>query len=166
MNKSTYQIRHAVESDLSEIYRIYDHARQFMCQTGNQDQWMGGYPGADVIQEDLRKNQLYVCTANNSIAAVFCFFIGIDPTYLKIYDGSWLNEDAYGVIHRIAVSVQGKKISSICFDYALSQCPNLKIDTHRDNVPMQHALLKNGFSRCGTIYLPNGDVRIAFQKSL
>jgi RimJ/RimL family protein N-acetyltransferase len=42
--------------------------------------------------------------------------------------------------------------------------PNLKIDTHRDNIPMQKVLKRNGFSECGIIYIENGDERIAFQK--
>ncbi|HNZ83431.1 MAG TPA: GNAT family N-acetyltransferase, partial [Sedimentibacter sp.] len=48
-----------------------------------------------------------------------------------------------------------------CFE----KCRNLKIDTHRDNIPMQNLLNKNGFIRCGIIYLENGDERIAYQKA-
>lgn len=47
---------------------------------------------------------------------------------------------------------------------ALAQCGNIRIDTHRNNIPMQKTLIKNGYRVCGTIYLENGDERIAFQK--
>ena len=43
-------------------------------------------------------------------------------------------------------------------------CGNLRIDTHEKNIPMQGCLAKNGFARCGIIYLEDGDPRIAYQK--
>ena len=42
---------------------------------------------------------------------------------------------------------------------------SIRIDTHKDNIPMQRALAKHGFIKCGIIHLANGDERIAFQKS-
>ena len=46
------------------------------------------------------------------------------------------------------------------------QTKHLRIDTHHDNKVMQHVIEKNGFTRCGTIYLltENGDPRIAYEK--
>ena len=52
------------------------------------------------------------------------------------------------------------KIYSYCFDIVKS----LRIDTHRQNIPMQNSLVKNGFRYCGIIYLESGDERIAYQK--
>lgn len=99
------------------------------------------------------------------IAGVFYFAKENDPTYEKIYDGAWLNRNEYAVIHRIAVAKQGRGVSAFCFDYCYNAFPNLKIDTHKNNIPMQKALAKNGFSLCGKIYLDNGEERIAYQKS-
>ena len=39
---------------------------------------------------------------------------------------------------------------------------HLRIDTHKDNIPMQKALEKNGFGRCGMIYTDDGSQRIAY----
>ena len=100
---------------------------------------------------------------NGEILGVFCFFLHNDPTYGVIYEGTWLNDEPYGVIHRIAVASHRRGIASFCYDFALSQRPNLRIDTHRDNILMQRSLEKNGFTRCGIIRLENGDPRIAFQ---
>ena len=157
-------IRPATDADLEAIESIYDSARRFMRQTGNLHQWVNGYPSRAVITADLEAGHLFVCEENAGILGVFCFFIGNDPTYEKIYDGTWLKKGESGVIHRIAVAVPGKGVAQFCFDYAFSQCGNIRIDTHRDNIPMQKALLKNGFARCGVIYLLNGDERIAYQK--
>lgn len=43
---------------------------------------------------------------------------------------------------------------------------NVRIDTHRDNQPMQALLKKCGFAYCGRIFLADGSERIAFQKTL
>ena len=37
------------------------------------------------------------------------------------------------------------------------------MDTHRDNAVMQHVMEKNGFKKCGIIYLLSGDPRVAYQ---
>ena len=157
-------IRPATYADLDTIESIYDNARAFMRQTGNKHQWVNGYPSRTTITADLEAGHLFVCEENTEILGVFCFFIGNDPTYEKIYEGQWLKTGESGVIHRIAVAVPGKGVAKYCFDYAFSQCGNIRIDTHRDNAPMHKALLKNGFTRCGIIYLLNGDERIAYQK--
>ena len=157
-------IRQARIADLNTIESIYDNARCFMRQTGNMHQWVNGYPSRAIVTADLDVGHLFVCEEDSTILGVFCFFIGRDPTYERIYDGAWLREGESGVIHRIAVAAPGKGVSQFCFDYAFSQCGNIRIDTHRDNTPMQKALLKNGFTRCGVIYLLNGDERIAYQK--
>jgi RimJ/RimL family protein N-acetyltransferase len=48
----------------------------------------------------------------------------------------------------------------------MAQIPNIRIDTHRDNAIMQHLLEKNGFVKCGIIYVEDGSPRIAYQKRL
>ena len=107
----------------------------------------------------------YVVEENNEIIGAFFFKIGIDPTYVNIHDGEWINDNEYGVIHRIAVKYHGRGIADYIYKQCFKQIQNLKIDTHRDNIPMQKSLTKNGFKRCGIIYLESGDERIAYQKA-
>lgn len=161
----SYQIRPAEFSDLPCILKIYEEARQFMKATGNPNQWGDHHPAQSILMDDIPRQQLYVCTEDNQILCVFAYIPGPDPTYAVIEDGQWINDAPYGVIHRMAVSQHGKSIAAFCFDWALQQCPNLRIDTHHDNLPMQAALKKSGFTRCGVIYLLNGDPRIAFHKA-
>ncbi len=160
------QIRLAELSDLNEILSIYESARKFMKTVGNPNQWGAHNPPAWLTEEDIHNQKLYIVTEER-ILAVFFFNIGDDPTYANIYNGAWLNDLPYGVVHRIAVSdaARSKGVAGICFDYAFSKCGNLRIDTHIDNIPMQKALAKHGFSKCGIIHLANGDERIAFQKT-
>lgn len=166
---SSLSIRPAVFDDLPAVMQIYDRARQYMRTQGNPTQWAGGYPPEALIREDMDMGQCYLCcdAESGEILGVFCFFIGEDPTYRRIEDGAWLNDAPYGVIHRIAVGENAHRrgVASFCFTYAFERCGNVKIDTHLDNLPMQRSLEKNGFVRCGTIYLANGDPRIAYQKS-
>lgn len=81
-----------------------------------------------------------------------------------IEDGAWINEEPYGVVHRIASARTVRGAATFCVNWAFRQTGNIRIDTHRDNIPMQNMLKKNGFRYCGTVYLENGEPRIAFQK--
>ncbi|MBQ7010384.1 MAG: GNAT family N-acetyltransferase [Clostridia bacterium] len=149
------------------IEDIYEDARRFMRSTGNMKQWVGGYPSREVICEDIERERLFLCVEGGEILAVFCYFYGDDPTYAKIYNGSWKNDERYGVIHRIAVSdkARGLRVAPFCFEWCFARCKNLKIDTHRDNIPMQRSLANNMFEYCGIIYLENGDERLAYQRT-
>ncbi|MBQ8309722.1 MAG: GNAT family N-acetyltransferase [Clostridia bacterium] len=149
---------------LDEILEIYASARRFMRESGNTEQWSGGYPSREVLEHDVAQEQLYLCVEDGEILGVFCYFEGIDPTYVQIFDGTWLNDHPYGVMHRVAVAKRGRGVASFCFAHCFEQCKNMKIDTHKDNLPMQRALERNGFVRCGIIHLENGDPRIAYQR--
>ena len=152
------------QEHLDAIEALYTDARAYMRSHGNAHQWTGGYPSRALVAEDIRRGECFLCVEEDALLGVFCYFRRPDPTYAVIHGGAWLNSEPYGVIHRIAVSAHRRGVASFCFAYALSQCANLRIDTHRDNIPMQRSLEKNGFSRCGTIYLENGDPRIAYHK--
>ena len=160
------KIRRATANELPQIMEIYARAREFMRQNGNPDQWKDNHPSIEMIREDIEQGNCYLCVSMGEIYGVFYFSEGDDPTYSYIEDGKWLNDSPYGVIHRIAVAKHGKGVAAFCFEYALNLCGNVKIDTHADNLPMQKALAKNGFTRCGTIYLADGSPRIAYQKSM
>ena len=160
-------IRKTLPADVNRAARIYDEARKFMRESGNPTQWADGYPNADTVIEDIEAGVGYVCEENGELLAVFMYAEGNDPTYDKIYEGSWLDNAPYAVIHRIAVSANahGKGVAAYCFAECFRRFPNIKIDTHRDNIPMQRALERAGFKRCGIIYLESGEERIAYQKN-
>ena len=157
-------IRKALQGELSAVMEIYDSARAYMRENGNPEQWAGGYPARELIESDIENGFCHVCVEGEEILGVFYYAEGNDPTYEVIEDGAWLDDAPYGVIHRIAVAARGRGVAAACFDFALARCGNVKIDTHACNLPMQHTLAKNGFSRCGTIYVEDGSPRIAYQK--
>ena len=158
-------IRLANEADVFAADEIYKNARKFMAESGNPSQWSGEYPNGYDVLEGIKKGTSYVCEEAGEVVATFHFEANADdPTYHKTYDGKWKSNEPYGVIHRIAVKYHGRGIVDFCFNECFKIIPNIKIDTHEDNIPMKKCLLRNGFELCGTIYLLNGESRIAFQK--
>lgn len=160
--KQTMFIRKVHPDDISEILQIYDIARKFMRASGNFSQWGGGYPGEALLSADIQSGNLYVMCLDSTIEGVFAFIPGEDPTYRYIEDGSWHWNRPYGTIHRLASRGTACGVAKACFDFCREKIPYLRIDTHADNHPMQSAVLRYGFRKCGTIYLTDGSPRIAF----
>lgn len=158
-------IRKATHKDIAAAAKIYESARIYMKESGNPTQWSGEYPNGYDVETGIDTGTSYVCEDDGEIVATFHFEADADdPTYHKIYDGCWKNDEPYGVIHRIAVKYHGRGIADFCFSECYKLCHNLKIDTHKDNIPMQKSLEKNGFEYCGIIYIHDGSERSAFQK--
>lgn len=158
-------IRLAEKSDQEAILALYESARQFMAANGNPNQWINGYPGLPQLEADMALGGSYVCQEGDRIVCTFFFWEGEEPTYQKIFDGAWLHSQPYGVVHRITTAPGTKGVASFCLDWCFARCGNIRIDTHQDNLPMQKLLTKNGYQRCGTVYMADGSSRIAFQKS-
>ena len=118
-------IRPTQIEDLDAAMALYDHARQYMRQNGNDQQWGGGYPSRELVTEDITKGQSYLCCDDNGTPlAVFCFTVGEEPTYRKIYQGTWLDEKPYGVIHRLGVGAHRGGVCSFCLAWCWQQHPN------------------------------------------
>lgn len=161
-------IRKSVLEDLPEIMDTYACARRFMKAHGNPNQWGAtNWPPGELIRADIAAGKSYVCMANGRVAGVFFYDQGenIEPTYRVIHDGAWMDNHAYGVIHRIAGNGIAKGIGHAVISWASRQCAHLRIDTHPDNTVMQNMLKKEGFLPCGIIYVQEDrDPRIAFEK--
>lgn len=175
------KIRKTKIRDFDAIMPIFDEARGTIAALGI-DQWQNGYPSREVIERDIELSQSHVvtdggvCTASGrldgEIVATFALIFDGEPTYDKIYDGEWLTggSDSYIAIHRVAISVarRGSGIAGAIIAYAADAArslgrKSLRIDTHRGNIVMRKMLEKQGFSHCGTIYLENGDERVAYE---
>lgn len=157
-------IRKVTMEDWPVVQEIYASAREFMAEHGNGGQWGKTNPPEEILLRNIRDEKLNFCMEGDDVAAVFYFAEEVDPTYLVIEDGQWLNDEPYGVVHRIASTRKVKGAASFCMNWAFEQTGNIRIDTHENNYPMQNMLKKNGFTYCGVIHLENGAPRIAFQK--
>lgn len=160
-------VRKAKMSDLSQILDIYEYARRFMKETGNPNQWGDFLPPKELLINDIAdKKHLYVVVDSKEIECiygVFAFIIGKDPAYSVIKNGTWLSEELYGTLRRVASSGKIHGIFSQMVSYCRQQISHLRIDTHEDNKIMQHLIEKNGFSKRGIIFKDDGSPRVAFE---
>ncbi len=156
-------IRLARQEDMEQILRVYGAARDYMVRNGNPTQWAGGYPARALLEEDIRRGQLYLDQGETGIHGAFVFFIGEEPCYREIQQGAWLKEGPYGVIHRVAGDGQTKGVFQRCMAFCKGRWGNLRIDTHQDNHTMRHLIEKHGFQPCGIVHMEDGTPRIAYQ---
>lgn len=159
------RIEHLQIEQLDEALRIYEDARAFMRRIGNTNQWNDNWPPREVLEADIQKKRLYGVFDGEQLAGVFAYWYGsaAEATYNTIYDGSWLSDQPYGVVHRIA-GIEGRGDGREALQWAIERSNgHLRIDTHRDNAAMRHILQKLGFSERGIILLTNGEERIAYE---
>ena len=158
-------IRKAVKDDLSDIMGIYRIAQDYMIASGNPDQWGHSYPQEELIKEDIAQGTSYLICDDDGPHGVFALFDGLEPTYEYIENGNWFNDNPYVTLHRIASDGKAHGIFKCAINYCKSISDNIRIDTHHNNKIMQRQIEKNGFEKCGTIYVRDGSPRIAYQWS-
>lgn len=155
-------IRHAEETDMPVILEVYRIARAFMAAHGNTVQWQNNHPSREILDQDIDKGHLYVYENKGKVHGVFAFIPGEDPTYGAI-EGEWMDESPYAAIHRVASDGTEKGVFAKIAEYCKKEIPHLRIDTHERNLPMQGAVQKCGFHRCGIIHIADGSPRIAYE---
>lgn len=162
--------RQAKETDISNIMNIIMQAQDYLKEQGI-DQWQNNYPNIETIKNDIAHKYSYILEQDNRIVATVAVSFDGETTYDTIWDGEWISNDKYAVIHRIAVDDNYKglgiatqimnKVEELCLD---NKVHSIRIDTHKQNLTMQKLLLKNDFKYCGIIYLQDSNKRIAFEK--
>ncbi|MEY8253670.1 GNAT family N-acetyltransferase [Clostridium perfringens] len=166
------EFRQAKISDLDQIVEIIELSKKYLKET-KVDQWQDGYPAKEDLRKDIESGNSYVLTNKDEIVATTVISLEGESTYNLIFNGEWITNEDYIVMHRVAVhdKYKGKGIFKELIKEAESLALNkgissIKIDTHRDNISMQRAVVKNDFQKCGIIYLEDGSERIAFEKVL
>ena len=170
-----FYIRKAEKSDLEKILQIYAVAREFMKKNGNPTQWGDSWPLDEDIEKNIsEKNQLVACfkvenencnpgecgkslksEKSEEIAATFLFLPEPEEAYKNLKDGIWPeNTEDYFVIHSFASAMKARGAATFCFEWCEKQpgvhC--IKVDTHKNNIPMQNLLKKLGYIYCGKCY--------------
>lgn len=163
----SYTIRKSTLDDLPVMLHLRDQAREIMRSYGNVFQWPDGYPPAEKFRKDIELGGSHIVEdENGAIVATFALLPGPDPTYNVIYEGQWLDEAPYHVVHRIASTPDSHGIFTAVMDYCEAVADNIRIDTHTANVILRHGLEKRGYHYCGIILIDDGTERMAFQKIL
>lgn len=171
-------IRQARIEDLNEVLTVIADAKELLKNNGSL-QWQDkdGYPNYQTLKNDIDKQSLYVKTINGVIAGIAVLGKDGEPAYDNIYQGNWLNNEKFYVIHRLAVKKeyyrQGIAKEILTFFEQVTQSmgvDNIKIDTTQENIAMNNLLINCGYQKCGVIYLNRKDVydkeRLAYQKVL
>lgn len=156
-------IRKAVIGDLPLVMSLISSGRSIMRSVGNPLQWPEGYPSEDTLRRDIEQGFCHLLVRGGRAVATFSFIPGPDPTYYNIYEGAWPSDEPYHVVHRIASLPDAHGCFREIMGWCFTQSPCIRVDTHRDNLPMRHSLLAYGFRYCGIIHLMNGDERLAYQ---
>lgn len=152
-------------ADVDRIMLVLEAAKQVMRNAGNENQWINGYPNLEAVLADIERDGAMVVEDDGVVVAYFAFLPSPEPTYARIYDGMWVDDELpYHVVHRMGGVPTARGIFASAMEYCFAQDPNIRVDTHRDNKIMQHLFTKHGFKYCGIIYLLNGDERLAYQK--
>jgi ribosomal protein S18 acetylase RimI-like enzyme len=166
------EFRKAVEVDVNSIMNIIKQAQDYFKEQGI-NQWQNNYPNVETVKNDISNKDGYVLVKDNMVVGTVTVIFGEEKNYKSIYDGKWMSNHKYAVIHRIAVdsnnkglglsSVILKNIEEICLNMGVH---SIRVDTHKENMSMLKLLEKNGFQYCGIIYLEDNSERIAFEKIL
>jgi len=159
-----YRIINAETADIERIMELLDCGRAIMRSDGNMSQWPVGKPPRTTIENDIALGNSYLVMDGDEAVATFAFIPGPDPTYSYVEGGEWTDDTLpYHVVHRLASTPSSCGIFASVMQYCKERTQSLRIDTHSDNRIMQHNLVKHGFTLCGTIYLLDGDPRLAYQ---
>lgn len=162
-----YYIRTSTKEDLPIILNLRDQAREIMRSYGNVNQWPNGYPRDDTFRKDIELGGSHVMlNASGEIVGTFTLLPSPEVTYNVIYNGQWLDDEPYHVIHRIASTPDSHGVLDAVLDYCQAIAPNIRIDTHEANVIMRKGLKRHGYQYCGIIHLLNGNERMAYQKHI
>jgi len=166
------EFRKSIKSDIKKIIKIIEEAQNYF-KENNIDQWQDGYPNEESIINDIESGDSYVLLKDGKIIATAYLSFDGEKDYDVIYDGKWISNEDYAVVHRVAVSnsIKGNGVAGELFKYIDKICLEndinyVRIDTHRHNKSMQKFLSKNKFEYCGVIYLKDKSERIAFEKIL
>ncbi|WP_304054812.1 GNAT family N-acetyltransferase [Levilactobacillus namurensis] len=153
-------LRQATMADLPQIEAIIRDGRQLLAAQ-EIDQWQGTYPNTAVLVDDIHQGWTVVLEEDQEILGTAAIIPGVDPTYQQI-EGQWLTKQApYLAIHRVAVSAHhhGRGLAGELFQRLFAQIDqaetieSIRIDTHPQNMAMQHIIKKNGFTPTGKIDL-------------
>lgn len=164
-------VRTSEIKDLSRVTDLINQAKEYF-KDNNIDQWQKGYPDINMILDDIMLGNSYVLSKHSYVYGTMYFTIGINPNYVKIYDGHWLTDTRqYGIIHRLTIdnNHKGNGYAKKLLDYAINICkqsdtPSIRLDIQKNNKSMKDFVLKNGFKYCGIIHLSNNEEREAYER--
>ena len=97
------KFRKSRKSDIKEIINIIEEAQSYF-KANSIDQWQNGYPNEESIMNDIESDESYVLLKDDKVIATAYLSFSGESDYDVIYDGKWISQGDYAVVHRVAVS--------------------------------------------------------------
>ncbi|MDI1315740.1 GNAT family N-acetyltransferase [Flavobacterium sp.] len=165
-----YTFRVANPTDLPKIWEIIKQAILRRKNDGST-QWQDGYPNETLIENDIEQGNGYVLIEGIQIIGYTAIIFNDEPAYEDL-KGTWLTNEEFAVIHRLAISDDyigkglAQKIMHFTEEVAIqNHIFSIKVDTNFDNNAMLNIFEKLGYSFCGEVSF-RGGIRKAFEKTL
>ena len=168
----SYKYKILEENDIDRVMEIFEDGKEYLRIQGN-GQWQDGYPNRDIFLNDIKNHRLFgiLDRDNENIIVAICAITYYEEDYDHLYEGSWLSNYDYLVIHRTSVKKEyrnmgyGHDLFALFIDTAKQEgYHSLRVDTHEKNTNMRHVIESAGFTYCGRAILkPNKD-RVVYEK--
>ncbi|UBZ08047.1 GNAT family N-acetyltransferase [Salegentibacter mishustinae] len=152
-------IRKAKLNDLRKIKKLTEACAKAL-QQQNIFQWNEHYPSLEKLQNDIKKEELYVLEEENMIIAIIVLTPNMDKVYRNI---DWLSKtDNNLYVHRLATHPEfwGKGYARRMMDFAEEFAKNknfisIRLDTFSKNIRNQKFYEARGYKKLGDVYFPH-----------
>lgn len=161
--------RLAKKEDEQKIQQLYHDGSESLRARG-VDQWQGEQlPNTEKLDEHIAEEEIFVLEDEGEIVGTVVV-TKIEPAYAHI-QGQWISEEEFFALHRVAVKGNsyrkgyGRSLFCGAEEWAKEKgIHSLRVDTHKDNLPMQNLLKQCGYTYCGEVKIGGKLLRIAFEK--
>lgn len=175
-------MRPATVDDVPAIVATLEAGRALLAADGI-DQWQDGAgPDVDLVTSDVARGWGRVFLIGGQVAATAALIDEPEPAYDQVVEGAWQVRSGavapagatspYATIHRVAVApaFRGMHVAQRFYARLIEEArargfAEIRVDTHADNVRMQHVIASAGFTRAGTVRISDDpkDLRWAYQ---
>lgn len=164
-----FTLTKAMLGDEALCMEIIADGRQFQQEQGFV-QWTEAYPILPDIAEDIETQRAWLLREGDTVLGYLCLDFDGEPAYDAITGGSWLCDEPYAVLRRLALNARGRGLTRVLFDLAAERSREQGITYLRPNIGlqnsrMQHILEKVGFEKRGIIIF-QGSGKFAYEKRI
>lgn len=164
-----FTLTKAMPGDEALCMEIIADGRQFQQEQGFV-QWTEAYPILPDIAEDIETQRAWLLREGDTVLGYLCLDFDGEPAYDAITGGSWLCDEPYAVLRRLALNARGRGLTRVLFDLAAERSREqgityLRLNIGLQNSRMQHILEKVGFEKRGIIIF-QGSGKFAYEKRI
>ncbi|MDR9455827.1 MAG: GNAT family N-acetyltransferase [Salegentibacter sp.] len=152
-------IRKASLKDLNEIKKLTEACAEAL-QQQNIYQWNENYPSREKLENDIKREELFVYKHKNRIIAIIVLTPKMDKVYRNI---NWLTETGNNLyVHRLATHPDfwgqryARKMMDFAEDFAKTgNFISIRLDTFSQNKRNQKFYEARAYQKLGDVYFPH-----------